>query len=135
MGFGVIDASLKVEKALPASNTTAVTDGIDLGIGTNGDFLTDAELLISVDAVATGLLGDAATHKFSVEHDTDSAFGTATAIALEVLVQTGAGGAGAAAKSGRFRLPVDVKRYVRVKCTKSDNVNASTKKFYAQLVF
>jgi hypothetical protein len=135
MGFGVQDASLKVTKALPASNTTAVTDGINLGHGLKGDFLADAELLISVDAVATGLLGNAATHTFDVEHDTDPAFGTATAVYKGVLVQTGAGGVGAAATSGRVRLPVDVKPYVRVKVTKSDNVNASTKNFYAQLVF
>lgn len=135
MGFAIQDAGLKVEKTLPASNTTAVSPTIDLGHGASGDFLADCELLISVEAVATGLLGDAATHKFSVEHDTDPAFGTAAALALEVLVQTGAGGAGAAATSARFRLPVDVKRYVRVKVTKSDNVNASAKKFYAQLLF
>lgn len=135
MGFGVIDAALKVTKALPASNTTAVTDGIDLGHGLKGDFLANAELLISVEAVATGLLGNAATHKFSVEHDTDPAFGTAVPLALEILTQTGAGGVGAAAASTRFRLPVDVKRHVRVKCTKSDNVNASTKTFSAQLLF
>lgn len=135
MGFGVQDASLKVEKTLPASNTTAVSPAIDLGHGLKGDFLAPCELLISVEAVATGQLGNAATHTFEVEHDTDSAFGTTASIMKSVLVQTGAGGAGAAATSVRVRLPVDVKRYVRVKVTKSDNVDASAKKYYAQLVF
>lgn len=134
MGFAVQDAALQVTKSMPASNTTAVSTGIDLGHGLKGDFLANMELQVSVDAMTTGQLGDAATHTFDIEHDTDPAFGTTAAIMKGVLVQTGAGGVGAAAAAASVRLPVDVKRYVRAKVTKSDNVNASAKNFYIKLL-
>lgn len=135
MGFAVQDASAKVTKALPASNTTAVSSGIDLGHGAYGDFLANCEVKLSVDAVATGQLANAATHTFIIEHDTDPAFGGATTLMSSVLVQTGAGGAGAGAASAQVRLPVDVKRYIRAKVTKSDANDASGKNFYLQLLF
>jgi hypothetical protein len=65
-------------------------------------------------------LPNAATVTYDVEHDDDPAFGTAAALFPAVIVQTGAGGAGAAAAAWQGRLPVDVKRYVRVKATTAD---------------
>lgn len=131
----VKDASLIQTKALPNGAASTSTDGFDLGHGASGDFLAQCELLIEAPALVTGDLGDAATMKYSIEHDDAVGFGTAVAIAKEVLVQTGAGGAGAAAASARFRLPTDVKRYVRVKATNSAAGDASDKSFTVSLVF
>ncbi len=135
MEFGVRDAQLIQTKALPNGAGSTSTDGFDLGHGSKGDFLAPCELLIEAPALATADLGDADTMKYSIEHDTDPAFGTAVAIAKEVLVQTGAGGAGAAAASARFRLPSNVNRYVRVKATNSDAGDASDKSFTVSLMF
>ena len=133
-GFNQKDAALKVTKTLPASNTTGYSSGLDLGHGLKGDFLANAEVLISLAAVATGELADAATHKVSLQHDDDSAFGTVADLYADILTQTGAGGAGAAATTVQVRLPVDVKRYIRLKIVKSDNHDASAKSATMELV-
>lgn len=135
MEFSVKDAALSVTKALPNGAATTSSDGLDLGIGANGDFLTDCELLIESPALAVGPMADAKTMKFSVYHDTASGFGTEVLLAADVLVQTGAGGVGVAAKSARFRLPSSVSRYIRVKATGSASGDASGSSFTASLVF
>ena len=133
--LSVQDAQLTKTKALPNGAATIYTDGIDLGVSANGRHLAQCELEISAPALATADLGDAATMKYSVEMDTDSAFGSATALFTDVLTQTGAGGAGAAAATKRVRLPSDVERYVRVKAVNSAAGDASDKSVTAKLLF
>ncbi len=133
-GFLAGDASLKVTKALPNGAATVYSDGIDLGISTRGDFLAQVELLLSAPAMATGVLGDAATMKYSIEHDDAEGFGTVAALQTDFLVQTGAGGAGAAAASKRFRFPTNVKRYVRIKAVNSAAGNASAVSLTAEVL-
>lgn len=133
----VRDASHVVTKALPNGAADIYTDGIDLGGSAQAQFAGGhaCELLIEAPALATADLGDAATMKYEVQHDTDSAFGTAKSLYGVVLTQTGAGGAGAAAASKRVALPTDVKRYVRVKATNSAAGDASDKSVTVSLVF
>jgi hypothetical protein len=121
------DQGLQVTKALPNGATTIYTAGIDLGVGTSGSVPAHAELLIEAPLLAFADLGDAATMKYEVQHDTDSAFGTAVSLYGTVLTQTGAGGVGAAAATKRVRLPSDCSRYIRVAATNSAGGDASDK--------
>jgi hypothetical protein len=125
MGFAVKDTALKVTKALPNGAATVYSDGIDLGHGTKGDFLAEVEVKISAPALTTGQQPDAKTLTYTIQHDDAAAFGTVADLYPGVIVQLGAGGAGAAAATFTARLPVDVKRYVRVKAVGSATGDAS----------
>jgi len=125
MGYAVKDALLKVTIALPNGAATVYSAGIDLGHGTKGDFLANAEVKISAPALTTTQQPNAKTLTYTIQHDDDAAFGTVADLYPGVLVQTGAGGAGAAAATFTARLPVDVKRYVRVKAVGSATGDAS----------
>jgi hypothetical protein len=115
MAFGIKDAALSKSKALPAAAGSVYTDTLDLETGSHGQVLAECELHVSAPALNTTQLPDTKTMTYSVEHDTDPAFGTVATLFPTVIVQTGAGGAGAAASDVRLRVPLDVKRYVRVK--------------------
>jgi hypothetical protein len=80
-------------------------------------------------------LPNSETVKYTVQHDDDSAFGTVADLYPDVLTQTGAGGAGAAAASKRYAIPVDCKRYIRVKAVNSGAGNASAKSLTHELLF
>lgn len=134
MAFTVRDAQLKQTKALPSGASSVYTDGFDLGHGSKGDFLADVELLISAPALAVGQLANGSTMKYSVQHDTDPAFGTAVVLHTDVITQTGAGGVGAAAATQSVRLPVDVNRYVRIRVTNSAAADASAAAVTAELM-
>ena len=125
MGFAVKDTLLKATKALPNGAATVYSDGLDLGHGSRGDFLAAADFKVSAPALATAQLPDTKTMTFSIQHDDDAAFGTVADLYPGVIVQTGADGAGAAAATFTARLPVDVKRYVRVKAVNSGAGDAS----------
>jgi hypothetical protein len=115
IGFLMKDALLKVTRALPAAaGATVNSTGIDLQEGTRGDFLADCEVLVSAPALTTTMAPDTRTMTYNIQHDTDSAFGTAVTIASGLIVQTGAGGVGAAATTARFRLPTNVKQFIRL---------------------
>jgi hypothetical protein len=73
--------------------------------------------------------------KYDVQCDTDSAFGSPTTLAKEVVVQTGAGGVGAALQTVLFAIPPQCERYVRVAATNSAAGDASDKTLAANLVF
>jgi len=113
---GVQDATFVESKALGTADATVQTTGFDLGaMSDRGVFEAGVELEISAPALNTTQLPNADTCTYSVEHDDAVGFGTVAILADKVLVQTGAGGAGAAAAIAKFKLPSDVKRYVRVK--------------------
>lgn len=131
----VRDAALIQTKALPNGAAATAIDGFDLGHGSKGDFLAQCELLIEAPALGATPLPNAKTMTFSVEHDTDPAFGTAVVLADKVIVQTGAGGVGDGAETARFRLPTNVNRYVRVKATGSGAGDASASSFTVSVVF
>lgn len=125
MAFAVKDALVKKTAALPNGAATTTTAVIDLGHGSYGDLHANFELLIQAPACTTGQLGDGQTLVYTIEHDTDSAMGSAASIYGTLITQTGAGGAGAAAAEKKVRLPSDVNRYVRLKCVKTGASNAS----------
>lgn len=135
MAFLLKDKKLRVTKALPNGAASVTTDGFDLGHGTKGEVVSPFELLISAPALTTGEQPDAKTIKYTIEHDTDAAFGTVATLLPDVLTQTGAGAAGAAAATKRVRLPSDTKRHVRVKATGSAIGDASPKSVTVELVF
>lgn len=111
------DVLLKVTKALPASTTAAVSTGIDTQNSANGDFVAEVEFLLSAPVLTTGELPDTKTMTYTIEHDTDSAFGTVATLLTVPTVQTGS--TGAAAFTYRFVPPSTCKRYVRAKVTPS----------------
>lgn len=116
MAFLMKDAELNETRALPAAASSTVDGGaIDLGHGSRGDFLADAELKISAPAVTTTMAPDTRTFTYSVIHSDNSDLSSPTVLYSAVITQTGAGGVGAAATSATVRLPVDVKRYVGVR--------------------
>lgn len=123
--FNNKDASLIQTKALSNGAGSASIDGFDLGISADADFVSDMELEIEAPALTTSALPNAQTMTYSVEHDDASDFSSAVELADQVIVQTGADSAGADAVTKRFRLPTDVKRYVRVKATKGGTGDAS----------
>lgn len=129
------DAVLEVTKALPNGAAAVNSAGIDLGVAASDLLLAECELVIEAPALATADLPDAQTMTYKVQHDTDSAFGTAVDLFPSAIVQTGAGGAGAAAATKRLRLPSDVKRYIRVVATNSGAGDASDKSLTAGLRF
>ena len=120
------DAQLNVVAALPNGAANTSTAGIDLGHSTFGDFVAPVEFKLSIPALTTSEQPDSKVLTYTVETDTDPAFGTAS-VQMTLGTQVGAGGAGAAAAEFRFALPTTVKRYVRCKATGSATGNSSTK--------
>jgi len=108
------DANLEETKALPADagagNATSI-DAFDLG-SAHEAFLAPCELELEAPALGTTPLPDGTEIHYDVEDSADDS--SYAVIAADVIVQTGAGGAGAAAATERFRLPSNVRRYVRV---------------------
>lgn len=129
------DASLKLTRALPASNTTVyATPGLDTGV-VNG-VQNPVEWLLSAPALAVGELSDAATCKYSILTDTvNPVDASSVALFTDCIVQTGAGGAGAAAKEFRFKLPSNATRILGFKIVTSANLDASGKSATLEAVF
>ena len=113
MSFALKDAQVKNTRALPAAASTTV-DGaaLDLGHGSFGDFVANAEFKLSAPALNATMAPDTRTFTYSIIHSDNADLSSPSVLYASVLVQTGAGGAGAAGASFTCRLPVDVKRYV-----------------------
>ena len=118
MSTKVKDGALKNTRAYPASTTAVSSAGIDLELTTRSEHCAHCEIVVTAVALTTSQLPDAKVMIHTIEHDTDSAFGTATTL-FTMGTQTGAGGAGAAAAEYRQKLPTNVKRYLRHKITPS----------------
>lgn len=124
-GRNVRDAELIKTVALPDGASAVSTAGIDTMNGVRGDFVAAVECIITAPALAVGELANTETMIYDIQDDTDPAFGTPRDVVPSVLTQTGAGGAGAAAATKRVALPSDVQRYIRLKATNSDTLDAS----------
>jgi hypothetical protein len=120
------DASLTLSKALPNGVAATATDGVDLQNSPKGDFVAPVEFKLSIPALTTTEQPDDKVLTYTVETDTDPAFGSATTV-MTLGTQLGAGGAGAAAAEFRFVLPSGTERHVRCKATGSDTGDSSTK--------
>lgn len=119
------DALLKVTRALPNGAANVTSTSIDLGQGSNGEFVTLTEFLLSAPAMATGVMGDGKTMKYDILMSDSSDLSGPTTLIAAAITQTGAGGAGCAATDYRFRLPSNVKRYLGVKVTGSASGDAT----------
>ncbi len=133
--FAVRDAAFRVTRALPNGAATVTSASEDLEQTANGRNLANHEFLLTVPAVATGLLGDGATIRYDVVTSTASDLSSPTIVQTGVLTQTGAGGAGAAAATVRFRLPTNCQRYVGFLAVKSSAGDASALTATLELLF
>lgn len=106
------DTNLKVTKALPAANATNYSDALDLQDKAPGIKMRDAQ--IEVVLPATQNLADTKTATITLQDSADNS-SFADIATLAPIVATGAGGVGAATITRLFKLPEDVRRYVRTK--------------------
>lgn len=129
------DAALELSRALPnGAATVTTTAGIQIKGATTDEFSAPMEFEIDAPSIATGLLADAATMKYSIVHATDPAMSDAAVLAADVLVQTGAGGAGAAAVKTRWRAPSNSRAFIGLRAVNSGAGNASTRTAYLRLL-
>lgn len=135
MAYSVKDNALMNTKALPNGANTVAAAGFDLGLTSRGDFVAPCELQIEAPALDATALPNSQTMIYHVYHSDNADFSSESLVVGNVLTQTGADGAGAAAATKQCRLPVDVKRYVRVKAVKSGTGDASGSSFVSRLVF
>lgn len=112
MSEHIRDEQLKVTKALPAAAATNYSDSIDLRDSAPGIKMRNAEIEVALPA--TPSLVDDKTITLTLQDSADdSTF--ADIEQLAAIVVTGAGGGGGSAVTRKFKLPEDVKRYVRLK--------------------
>jgi hypothetical protein len=104
------DAAFVATKALPAAAATAYTDSLDLA-QTTVQSLEQIEFEIAVPALPA--LVEAKTVTISVQDSADNSSFAAVDPAITTVI-TGGTGNGAAAKTVRFRLPSQTRRYVRL---------------------
>jgi hypothetical protein len=107
---GLTDANLSVSKALPAAGASNDSASIDLGT-TSGGRVPRVELEVSLPA--TPALVDAKTITLTVQDSADNSSFAAVAD-IPAIVLTGAGGVGAAAYDHNFKLPLGIRKYLRL---------------------
>lgn len=116
MANAVKDVAVKNTRVLPSAASTTV-DGaaLNLGHGSHGDFVANAEFKLSAPAVNTTMAPDTRTFTYSILHSDNADLSSPTVLHASIIVQTGAASAGAAAADVTFRVPVDVKQYLGVR--------------------
>lgn len=132
--LAIRDAALKLTKALPNGAAATTTDPIDLG-GPNGVHVSNVEFLISSPALGATPLPNSKTMTFAVMHSDNADLSSPSVLYDAVVVQTGAGGVGDVAKTGRFRVPSNCKRYIGVRATGSAAGDASGSSFTVEAMF
>ena len=95
MSLALKDAQIRNTRALPAS-ASATVDGaaLDLGHGSFGDFVAQAEFKLSAPAVNATMAPDTRTFTYSIIHSDNADLSSPLVLYSSVIVQTGAGGAG-----------------------------------------
>lgn len=135
-GYQVGDAALTETKALSNGAGAVNSAGLDLGaLSYLGARLAAMQGSIALPALTTTELPNGETMTAKVQHADASDFSDATTLYDAVAVQTGAGGAGAAAKTAKYVIPPQCKRYVRVVATKTGTGNCTAKSLTHKLVF
>ena len=119
----IIDGELLVTAALPATASTAVSAGIDLGSTTLGAVAESIAALVKVPA--TPDLADTKTITVSIQDSADNS-SFAAIDGTGSLVLLGAGGTGAAAAELRVKLPTTSRKYVRATATAVASAGDST---------
>lgn len=111
----------------------ANTASFDLEQVEGGD-IANVVFELAGPALTTAQLSDTKVVTYKLEDSADgSSF--ATVDPLIQTTQTGAGGAGAAAKTIRFRLPANTRRYVRIAQTATATPGTLTASMVAKLLF
>ena len=128
MAFKLRDALLKLTRPLPAAASSSVTtaSSIDLGHGSKGSYLADAELLVTAPAVTTTMVPDTRTMTYDLIASDNADLSSPTTVVAGIIVQTGAGGAGAASATARYRPPTTSKRYYGLKVTSGASTTDSS---------
>ncbi|HEX3817533.1 MAG TPA: hypothetical protein VHW03_04525 [Chthoniobacterales bacterium] len=116
------DANLTVTKALPAQNSTNASSSIDTA-NANPGRVPNVEGLILLPATPSLANGQTVTLTFKDSAD-NSSFAASADVPAQVV--TGAGGVGAAALSYQFKLPIGLRRYIRVDATTSATTGDNT---------
>jgi len=104
------DRNLSVTQALPAAGANNNSASIDLVTTTPG---RDSDVEFIIELPATPSLVDAKTITITLQDSADNANFAAVAD-VPAQVVTGAGGVGAAALAYQFKLPIGLRRYVRI---------------------
>ncbi len=127
MPHDVKDASCKLTRALPASNTTVTTaTSLETGkVTAAGHTPGTVEYLLTAPALTVGQLANASTMTYNIIVSANSNLSSPTTLIAGAIVQTGAGGAGAAGNTYRFRLPSNTSAYVGFTATNSAAADAS----------
>lgn len=125
-GRNVADASTNVSLALPNGAASTTSSAIDLGNGTNGDFVAPVEVHINAPLMGVTPMPDAKTMIYDLIHSVNSDLSSPATLLAAVITQTGAGGAGCAAAEFRIPLPLGVRRYIGLKATGSGSGNATS---------
>ncbi len=129
------DAALSITRALPNGAAATTTTAVDLGHGANGLALANVEFLISAPALGATPLPNTKTMTYAVVHSDNADLSSPVVLYDAVLVQTGAGGVGDVAKTARFRVPSNCKRYIGVRATGSAAGDASGSSFTLEPLF
>jgi hypothetical protein len=111
----------------------ANTASFDLEQATGGD-IEAVVFQLAAPALATAELSDTKVVTYKLEDSADNS-SWASVDPLIQTTQTGAGGAGAAAKTIRFRLPANTRRYVRIAQTASATPGTLAQAMVAKLLF
>jgi len=111
----------------------ANTASFDLEQATGGD-IEAIVFELAAPALATAELSDTKVVTYKLEDSADNS-SWASVDPLIQTTQTGAGGAGAAAKTIRFRLPANTRRYVRIAQTASATPGTLAQAMVAKLLF
>ena len=89
---------------------------------------------LAAPALTTAQLTDAKVVTYAFQDSADNSSWAAVDPAIST-TQTGAGGAGAAAKTVRFRMPANTRRYVRIAQTATATPGTLTAAMVAKLLF
>ena len=111
----------------------ANTAAFDLEQAVGGD-IGAVVFELAAPALTTAQLTDAKVVTYAFQDSADNSSWAAVDPAIST-TQTGAGGAGAAAKTVRFRMPANTRRYVRIAQTATATPGTLTAAMVAKLLF
>jgi hypothetical protein len=111
----------------------ANTAAFDLEQAVGGD-IERVVFELAGPALTTAQLGDAKVVTYALQDSADGSTWAAVDPAVST-TQTGAGGAGASAKTVRFRVPANTRRFVRIAQTATASPGTLTAAMVAKLLF
>lgn len=120
--FSVVDALLSATTALPTQGNIVIQSAIDLGPTNPSLAGTVSDLIINAPDGAT--LNTGQTLTFNVQDSADNV-SFANVNTLPSYVVTGASNVVPAGSSRTFRLPPNIRRYMRVSCAASATAGTS----------